>query len=135
MQFCKTAIKKVSKIVTRNQNKVNDAAWNLSTSVRESNQAIVDSVVSAQERNMKFAQNIFENEVELLKSHAEHTRSVMEEVVGEPEKSQAFFPDHGKQRCCCSGKECKVCSEPSPEWNRITQESWREHSHSHADAS
>src|SRR6266567_948720 len=91
MQFCKTAIKKVSKIVTRNQNKVNDAAWNLSTSVRESNQAIVDSVVSAQERNMKFAQNIFENEVELLKSHAEHTRSVMEEFVGEPEKSQAFF--------------------------------------------
>jgi len=91
MQFCKTAIKKVSKIVTGNQNKVNDAAWNLSTSVRESNQAIVDSVVSAQERNMKFAQNIFENEVELLKSHAEHTRSVMEEFVGEPEKSQAFF--------------------------------------------
>src|SRR6266571_5917182 len=91
MQFCKTAIKKVSKIVTRNQNKVNDAAWNLSTSVRESNQAIVDSVVSAQERNMKFAQNIFENEVELLKSHAEHTRSFMEEFVGEPEKSQAFF--------------------------------------------
>ena len=91
MQFCKTAIKKVSKIVTRDQNKVNDAAWNLSTSVRESNQAIVDSVVSAQERNMKFAQNIFENEVELLKSHAEHTRSFMEEFVGEPEKSQAFF--------------------------------------------
>src|SRR5439155_1440935 len=91
MQFCKTAIKKVRKIVTRDQNKVNDAAWNLSTSVRESNQAIVDSVVSAQERNMKFAQNIFENEVELLKSHAEHTRSVMEEFVGEPEKSQALF--------------------------------------------
>jgi len=91
MQFCKTAFKKVSKIVTSNQNTVNDAAWNLSTSVRESNQAIVDSVVSAQERNMKFAHNIFENEVELLKSHAEHTRSFVEEFVGEPEKSQAFF--------------------------------------------
>src|SRR5437763_1196314 len=91
MQFCKTAIKKVSKIMTRNQNKVNDATWNLSTSVRESNQAIADSVVSAQERNMKFAQNIFENEVELLKSHAEQTRSFMEEFVGEPEKSQTFF--------------------------------------------
>jgi len=89
--FCKTAIKKVSKIMTRNQNKVNDATWNLSTSVRESNQAIADSVVSAQERNMKFAQNIFENEVELLKSHAEQTRSFMEEFVGEPEKSQTFF--------------------------------------------
>jgi hypothetical protein len=77
--------------MSRNQNKVNDAAWSLSTSVRESNQAIADSFVSAQERNMKFAQSTFENEVELLKSHADQTRSFMEEFVGEPEKSQAFF--------------------------------------------
>jgi len=77
--------------MTRNQNKVNDATWSLSKSVRESNQAITDSVVAAQERNMKFAQSVFENEVELLKSHADHTRSFMEEFIGEPEKSQAFF--------------------------------------------
>jgi hypothetical protein len=89
--FNNTAIKKVNKIMTSNRNKVNDATWSLSKSVRESNQAIADSFVSAQERNMKFAQSIFENEVELLKSHAEHTRSIMEEFVGEPEKSQAFF--------------------------------------------
>jgi hypothetical protein len=77
--------------MTRNQNKVNDVAWSLSNSVRESNQAFADSFVSAQERNMKFAQSIFENEVELLKSHADQTRSFMEEFVGEPENSQAFF--------------------------------------------
>jgi hypothetical protein len=77
--------------MTRNQNKVNDATWSLSTSVLESNQAIADSVVAAQERNMKFAQSVFENEVELLKSHADHTRTFMEEFIGEPEKSQAFF--------------------------------------------
>jgi hypothetical protein len=77
--------------MTKNQNTVNDATWSLSQSVRESTQAIADSFVSAQERNMKFAQGIFENEVELLKSHAEHTRSFMEEFVGEPEKSQPFF--------------------------------------------
>jgi len=77
--------------MTRNQNKVNDVACSLSNSVRESNQAFADSFVSAQERNMKFAQSIFENEVELLKSHADQTRSFMEEFVGEPEKSQAFF--------------------------------------------
>lgn len=75
----------------RNQNKVSDATWSLSKSVRETNQAVADSVVAAQERNMKFAQSIFENEVELLKSHADHTRSFMEEFIGEPEKSQAFF--------------------------------------------
>src|SRR5215472_5026884 len=78
-------------VMTRNQNKVSDAAWNLSKSVRESNQAIADSVIAAQERNIKFAQSIFENEVELLKSHADHTRSLMEEFIGEPEKSQAFL--------------------------------------------
>jgi len=77
--------------MTRNQDKVNDATWSISKSVRESNQAIADNLVSAQERNMKFAQSIFENEVELLKSHADQTRSFMEEFVGEPEKSQAFF--------------------------------------------
>lgn len=77
--------------MTGNQNKVSDATWNLSKSVRESNQAIADSLVAAQERNIKFAQSVFENEVELLKSHADHTRSLMEEFIGEPEKSQAFF--------------------------------------------
>jgi hypothetical protein len=89
--FYKIAFKKVSKIMGSNQNKVSDAAWSLSKSVRESNQAIVDSFVEAQERNMKFAQSVFENEVELLKSHADHTRSFMEEFIGEPEKNQAFF--------------------------------------------
>ena len=77
--------------MTSNQNKVNDATWNLSQSVRESNQAIADSLVAAQERNMKFVQSVFENEVELLKSHADHTRSFMEEFIGEPEKNQTFF--------------------------------------------
>lgn len=86
-----TANKKVSKMMTRNQNKVEEATWSLNKSVGETNQAIADNVVSAQERNMKFAQSVFENGVELLKSHAEHTRSLMEEFVGEPEKSQAFF--------------------------------------------
>ncbi len=78
-------------MTSRNQNKVNDATWNISQSVRDSNQAIADSVVAAQERNLKFAQSVFENEVELLKSHAEHTRSFVEEFVGEPARNEAFF--------------------------------------------
>src|SRR3989442_12140173 len=77
--------------MTKYKDKVSEATVSLSESIRESNQAIADSAVSAQERNMKFAQSIFENSVELLKSHAEHTRSMMEEFVGEPEKSQALF--------------------------------------------
>ena len=77
--------------MTRNQNKVNDATWTLSQTVRESNQAIADNFVSAQERNMKFAQSTFENVFDLLKIHAYQTRSFLEEFVGESEKSQAFF--------------------------------------------
>src|SRR6266568_298644 len=91
MQFCKTAIKKVSKIVTRNQNKVNDAAWNLSTSVRESNQAIVDSVVAAQERNVKFTQSLLQNGTELLKSHGESTRTLMQTLAEQSQKQQEAF--------------------------------------------
>src|SRR5690348_1031536 len=71
--------------------KVNEAAWTLSQSVRESNQAIADAAVAAQELNMKFTQSIFENGVELLKSHAESSRALIEEFVGEPEKDQAIF--------------------------------------------
>jgi hypothetical protein len=73
------------------KDKVNEAAWTLSQSVREANQAIADSAVAALETNMKFAQGIFENGIELLKSHAESTRTLMEEFVGEPEKDQAIF--------------------------------------------
>jgi len=86
-----TASMKGSKIMTKYKDTVSEATEELSESVREANRVIANSAVEAQERNWKFAQSIFENEVELLKSHAEHTRSFMEEFVGEPEKSQAFF--------------------------------------------
>lgn len=69
----------------------NEAAWNLSNSVREANQAIADSAVAAQERNMKFAQSIFENGVEVLKSHAENSRTLMEDLVHEPQRDRAAF--------------------------------------------
>jgi len=77
--------------VAKNKDRVNEAALSLSKSVREANQAIAESAVAAQERNMKFAQSIFENGVEVLKSHAEGTRALMEEIVQEPQKDQAIF--------------------------------------------
>jgi hypothetical protein len=80
-------IKKMAKY----QEKVSEATDSLSESVREANQVIADSVVAAQERNWKFTQSIIEKEVELFKSHVEGTRSVMEKLVGEPEKGPALF--------------------------------------------
>ncbi len=73
------------------ENKVNEAAWNFATSIRETNRAIADSAVAAQERNVRFAQSTFENGVELLKSHTEGTRSLMHEVPEQPEDVQGAF--------------------------------------------
>ncbi len=70
--------------------KVNEATRNLIQSLRETNQAIVDSIVAAQERNMKFAQSIFENGTEVLKSHAEGTRSLMQTTVEQPQQEGVF---------------------------------------------
>ena len=86
-----TARKKVSTIMTKYKDKVSEATESLSESILEANREIADSAVTVQERNVKFAQSILENEVELLKSHAESTRSMMEKLVGEPEKGQALF--------------------------------------------
>jgi hypothetical protein len=70
------------------ENTVNEATRSLIQSLRESNRAIVDSTVAAQERNAKFAQNTFENGIEVLKSHVESTRSLMQEVG--PKQREVF---------------------------------------------
>ena len=72
------------------ENKLNEATRNLTRSLRETNQAITESAVSAQERNMAFAQNTFDNGIELLKSHVESTRALMREEV---EQSRSQTPD------------------------------------------
>ena len=70
------------------ENKVNEALWNLTHSIGEINQATAENAVAAQERNVRFAQSTFENGVELLKSHAEGTRSVMRELSEHPQEQQ-----------------------------------------------
>jgi len=74
-----------------NKDKVNEAAWSLSKSVREVNQAIADSAVAAQERNLKFLQGVFETGVEVLKTHAEDTRDLTQELVEQPQKERGIF--------------------------------------------
>ena len=73
------------------KDQVSEATEELSESVREVNKVIAESAVAAQERNWKFAQSVFEDEVELFKSHAESTRTVMEKLVGASEKGQPLF--------------------------------------------
>ena len=53
---------------------------NPAETVREATQLITKSIVEAQERNMKFVQNTFTNAMELLKSHGEATRALLQEL-------------------------------------------------------
>jgi len=68
--------------------KVQDTAWDMVKTVRETNQAIAESAVAAYERNMAFAQNTFENGIEVLKSHAENTRTLWREQAEQVQQRQ-----------------------------------------------
>jgi hypothetical protein len=54
----------------------------------EANQAIMESVIAAQQRNMKFTQGIFTGVMEVLKSHAESTRGLMQQLELLAQKQQ-----------------------------------------------
>lgn len=71
--------------------KVNEAAWNMVKAIREANEEIADSVVVAQERNIKYVQNILLNGIEVLKSQTESARNLTQELVEQSQKQQAAF--------------------------------------------
>ena len=77
--------------MTKEKDVVSEATEELAESVREANRVLADTIVAAQERNLKFAQSIMDHEVELFKSHTEDTRFLMEKLVGEPDKGPALF--------------------------------------------
>ena len=68
--------------------KANEATKKLLGSVQETNKAIADTAVSTQERNLAFAQSVLENGIEVLKGHAESTRTLMQELVEQARKQQ-----------------------------------------------
>jgi len=71
--------------------KADEAAWTMVKAIREANEAIADSAVVAQERNIKYAQSTFLNGIEVLKSHAESARNLTQELVEQSQKQQAAF--------------------------------------------
>jgi len=72
------------------KNTVNEATQRLTTSVQEANQAIVNSATAVQERNMQFAQSTLENGIEVLKSYAEDTRHLTQELEQPQQLQEAF---------------------------------------------
>jgi hypothetical protein len=71
-----------------NDTNMNEAAKNLSRSVSETNQTIARSAVEAQERNMRFAQSMFDNGIEVLKNHAEATQNLMRTLAAQAQNPQ-----------------------------------------------
>jgi hypothetical protein len=60
---------------------IDETARNLSQSVSETNQAVIRGAVEAQERNMRFAQGIFDSGIEVLRQHAEATQKLMQTLA------------------------------------------------------
>lgn len=72
-------------------NKLYETTQNLTQSIYETNKTIAQSAVAAQERNAKFAQGVFENSIEVLKSHVEATRSLLQTVSAHSDNPQGVF--------------------------------------------
>jgi hypothetical protein len=69
--------------------KANDAARNLIKSIQDTNKAITDTAISTQERTLAYAQSVLENSIEVLRSHAESSRTLIQELVDEARKQPA----------------------------------------------
>jgi len=70
---------------------VNETVRNLTQSVQETGQAIAHSAVEAQERNLRYTQSVLVNGTEVLKSHTESGRELIETVIGQTQKPQEVF--------------------------------------------
>ena len=70
---------------------VNTAALHMVESLREANKAIAESVVAAQERNLKLAQGVYQHAMEALQGQAESTRTLMEDLGQHARRQQEFF--------------------------------------------
>lgn len=78
-------------MATNKEVKVSEAASALSDAFYAANHAIADAIGAVQERNMKFARDMFESEVELLKSHAEGIGQLGQGLVELPVKPQEGY--------------------------------------------
>jgi hypothetical protein len=65
---------------------VQEAIWTLIQSSQETNQAITESFVAAQEGNVKYAQQFFTDGAEILERQAESMRTLMQELERQAKK-------------------------------------------------
>ncbi|HXX78381.1 MAG TPA: hypothetical protein VEI53_07825 [Ktedonobacteraceae bacterium] len=54
-------------------------------------QSVADSAVAAQEKNVQFVQGVIENGTEVLRSHVEGTRTLMQTLIDQSRKQREAF--------------------------------------------
>ncbi len=72
-------------------NNVHEATRHMTASIQEANQAIVNSAVAAQERNVKFIQSVLANGTEVLQAHGESTRDLAQTLAELSRRQQEAF--------------------------------------------
>ncbi len=73
------------------EDRMNETAQEMFKTMREANQVFISSLIAGQERNMRYVQSMFENGVEVLKSHAEGTRAILQTALEHKQEPQALF--------------------------------------------
>ena len=75
------------------ENKLYETAQQLNQSAYETNKLIAQSAVAAQKRNAAFAQAVFDNGIEVLKSHVSAKQNLWQTVTTEPENAQSLVQE------------------------------------------
>ncbi len=69
---------------------VHEASWNMIETLRETSQIVADSLVTLQDHNLKFAQNIFLSWMDLLTQQTETMHHLQQRVQQVPRQRDAF---------------------------------------------
>jgi hypothetical protein len=77
---------------TMPEKKTEETTTDVADAVRETTQLMTKSIMAAQERNLKFVQTTFTNALEVMKSHVEATRALMQELEQQQEALQKLVP-------------------------------------------
>jgi hypothetical protein len=67
------------------------ATWDLVDSFRETSQAVADTLVTLQDRNLRFAQSLFLNWMEVLTQQTQSTQRLQQQWGQQTQKQQDAF--------------------------------------------
>ena len=73
------------------QQQVQEASWGVVDSLHETTQEVANSLVSLQDHNLRFAQNVFLSWTDLLRQQTESMQHLQEQWIKQTQKRQEAF--------------------------------------------